>query len=66
MLADPAIGAVGWSSPVLDSQGNANAEFGVTVGDTMILAVEYTAATPDPAAAKALLRKQYDRLKKGS
>jgi len=66
MLADPAIGAVGWSSPVLDSQGDANAEFGVTVGDTMILAVEYTAATPDPAAAKALLQKQYDRLKEGS
>jgi hypothetical protein len=32
----------------------------------MILAVEYTAATPDPAAAKALLRQQYDHLKSGS
>ena len=66
MLTDPATGAVGWSSPVLDSQGDANAEFGVTVGDTMILAVEYSAATPDPAAARALLRRQYDRLKNGS
>jgi hypothetical protein len=62
MLADPAIGAVGWSSPTLDSLGNADAEFGVAVGDTMILAVEYTAATPDPAAAKVLLQRQYDSL----
>jgi hypothetical protein len=66
MLADPAIGAVGWSSPTQDSQGDAHAEFGVAVGDTMILAVEYTAATPDPAAAKVLLQQQYDSLKNGS
>jgi hypothetical protein len=63
LLGDAAIGAVGWSSPTLDSRGNAVAEWGVAVGDSMILAIEYTAATPDPAAAKALLLQQYDRLK---
>jgi hypothetical protein len=66
LLADPAIGAVGWSSPTLDPAGYAYAEWGAVVGDTMILAVEYTAATPDPAAAKVLLQQQYDRLKNGS
>jgi len=66
MLADPAIGAVGWSSPTLDTLGDAVAEWGVAFGDTMILVVEYTAATPDPAAAKVLLRQQYDSLKNGS
>jgi hypothetical protein len=40
MLADPAIGAVGWSSPTLDSLGAAIAEFGVAIGDTMIRVVE--------------------------
>ena len=66
MLADPAIGAVGWSSPTLDTLGNALAEWGVAFGDTMILVVEYAAATPDPAAAKVLLQQQYDHLKNGS
>lgn len=66
LLADSAIGAVGWSSPTLNSRGYAIAEWGVAVGDSMILAVEYTAATPDPAAAKVLLLQQYDRLKNGS
>ncbi len=41
-------------------------QFGVAVGDTMIRVVEYTAATPDPAAAKVLLQQQYDSLKNGS
>jgi hypothetical protein len=66
MLADPAIGAVGWSSPTLDTRGNARVIYAVAVGDTMILAVEYSAATPDPAAAKVLLQEQYDSLKNGS
>ncbi len=66
MLADPAIGAVGWSSPRLDSQGYCEVEIVAAIGDTMILAVESSAATPDPAAAKMLLQEQYDRLKNGS
>jgi hypothetical protein len=63
LVADSAIGAAGWSSPTLDSGGYAAAEWGVTVGDSMILAVEWTTATPDPAAAKVLLLQQYGRLK---
>lgn len=63
MLADPALGAVGWSSPTLDSAGDAIAEFCVAVGGTMIRVVEYTAATPDPADAKVLLQQQDDSLK---
>ncbi len=55
-----------WLAPTLDSAGDAYAEWGVVADDTMILAVEYTAATPDLAAAKALLLRQYDRLKHGS
>jgi hypothetical protein len=66
MLADPAIGAVGWSSPRLDSQGYCEVEIVAAIGDTMILVVETTAATPDPAAAKMLLQEQYDRLNSGS
>lgn len=66
MLTDPATGGHGWSSPTLDSQGDAHASFYVAVGDTMIRVMEYTAATPDPAVAKALLQEQYDRFKKGS
>lgn len=66
MLADPAIGAVGMSNPTLDSLGNARVEFAATIGDYMIRVQEFTAATPDPADAKALLQKQYDVLKNGS
>ena len=66
MLADPAAGAVGFSSPTLDSNGDAHVQFGAAVGDTVIRVVEYTAATPDPAAAKVLLQEQYDSLKNGS
>lgn len=65
-LTVPAIGAVGTSSPTLDTQGNASVEFTAVVGDIMILAAEGTAAAPDPAAAKVLLLQQYDRLKNGS
>jgi hypothetical protein len=63
---DPAIGAVGCSDPRLDSSGNALVEFVAHVGDTMFFVNEWTAATPDPAAAKALMQRQYDRLKNGS
>jgi hypothetical protein len=66
VLTDPAIGAVGYSSPTLDSYGYCEVEWGDAVGDTMILVAEYTAATPDPASAKALMEQQYDRLKNGS
>jgi hypothetical protein len=63
---DPAIGAVGYSNPRLDSSGDALVEFVAAVGDTMVFVNEWTAATPDAAAAKALLQQQYDSLKNGS
>jgi len=63
---DPAIGAVGCSNPRLDSSGDALVEFVAHAGDTMLFVNEWTAAKPDPAAAKVLLQRQYDRLKKGS
>jgi hypothetical protein len=66
VVGHPGIDAVGWSSPTLDTGGYTVAEWGAVVGDTMILAAEYTAATPDPAAAKVLLLQQYDSLKNGS
>jgi hypothetical protein len=65
-LAVPAIGAVGLSDPRLDSQGDANVELVAAVGDTMVFVNEYTAARPHVAAAKALLRRQYNRLKNTS
>jgi hypothetical protein len=66
MLTDPATGAVGWSSPALDPMGNAHVNFYLAVGHTLIRVVEYTAATPDPAAAKVLVQEQYNRPKNGS
>jgi hypothetical protein len=66
ILADPAIGAVGWSDPTMDTLGNTEVEFAVAVGDIMIRVSEYTAVRPDADAAKALLQKQYDVLKNGS
>jgi hypothetical protein len=61
-----AIGAAGMSNPTLDTLGNAKVEFAIAVGDYMIRVQEFTAVTPDPADAKALLQKQYDILKNGS
>jgi len=64
VLTDPADGGVGTVSPTLDSLGNAIAEIAAHEGDYVIDVHEYAAASPDPAAAKALLLKQYDSLKK--
>jgi hypothetical protein len=65
VLTDPADGGVGTVSPTLDSLGNAIAEIAARSGDYVIDVHEFSAASPDPAAAKALLLKQYDSLKKG-
>jgi len=66
MLSDTAVGGVGMSDPTLDSFGNAKVEFATVVGDEVIDVNEYTAATPDPAAARELLLKQYDAIKNGA
>jgi hypothetical protein len=63
MLTDPAVDGVGWINPTLDSDGNARVEIAAQLGDTVIDVIEYTAATPDVAAAKSLILKQYESLK---
>jgi Zn-dependent protease with chaperone function len=63
-LTDRADGGVGSADPTLDNQGQAKVQMVARVGDYVIVVQEFTAAKPDPAAAKALLLKQYDSLKK--
>ena len=63
---DSADGAVGAVNPQLDSLGNALVDITARVGDYLVDVHEYTAATPDPAAARALLREQVDALKNGA
>jgi hypothetical protein len=65
VLTDAADGGVGTVSPTLDHLGNAIAEIAAVTGDYVIDVHEYAAATPEPAAAKALLLKQYDSIKLG-
>jgi hypothetical protein len=62
-LKDAAVGGLGWVNPTLDSFGNARVEIAAEVRDEVVIVVEYTAATPDAAGAKALMLKQYDSLK---
>jgi|1186.fasta_scaffold137958_2 hypothetical protein len=62
-ITDPADGGVGISDPTIDSLGNANAEIAAHTGAYVIDVHEFTASTPDPAAAKALLLRQYQSLK---
>ena len=62
-FAGPVDGAVGEVDPRLDAEGNARVEITVRIGDELIDVHEFTAATPDPAAAKALLLEQVNALK---
>lgn len=62
-LADPTDGSEGMVITTLDSLGNARAELVTHVGDYVIDVCEYTAAQPDPTAARALMLRQYQRLK---
>lgn len=63
---DLADGAVGAANPQPDSLGNADVDITARVGDYLVDVHEYTAPTPDPAAAKALLLEQVKALKSGS
>jgi len=62
VLTDSADGGIGTVSPKLDHLGNAIAEIAARSGDYVIDVHEFAAATPEPAAAKALLLKQYDSI----
>lgn len=63
MIADPADQAVGAGDPQLDSDGNALVDITARVGDYLVDVHEFSAATPDPATAKALLLEQVKALK---
>jgi hypothetical protein len=63
-FAGPVAGAVGSVDPRLDADGNARVEIVVRLGDELIDVHEFTAATPDPAAAKALFLEQVNALKR--
>jgi hypothetical protein len=59
-------GAVGSVDPTLDKDGNAYVDVAARVGDYLVDVHEFSAATADPAAAKAMLLAQLDALKDGS
>jgi hypothetical protein len=65
-FTDAADGAVGSADPKLDSQGNAYIAITAHVGDYLVDVHEFSAATPDTAAAKALLLKQVKAIKSDS
>jgi hypothetical protein len=65
-LGDPAVGGVGTIDPTLDKMGNARVEIAAYIGDYLIQVAVFTAATPDPSDAKALMLQQYEALKNGS
>ena len=62
VISDSADGAVGASDPRPDSLGNDLVDITARAGDYLVDVHEYTAATPDPAAAKALLLQQVNAL----
>jgi hypothetical protein len=62
VINDAADGGVGTVSPTLDADGNAIAEIAAYTGGYFIDVHEFTAATPNPDAAKALLLRQYNSL----
>jgi hypothetical protein len=66
VFTDSVDGAVGSQDPKLDSQGNAFVDITAHVGDYLVDVHEYSAATPNISAAKALLLKQVQALKTAS
>ena len=66
VFTDSADGAVGSADPTLDSEGNAFVDITGHVGDYLVAVQEFSAKTPDPAAAKALLLQQVEALKSAS
>lgn len=62
VITDAGDDGVGTVSPALDADGNAVAEIAARTGDYVIDVHEFAAVTPEPAAAKALLLRQFQRL----
>ena len=66
VFTDSADSAVGTTDPTLDSEGNAFVNITAHVGDYLVAVQEFSAKTPDPGAAKALLLEQVEGLKADS
>jgi hypothetical protein len=66
VFTDSADGAVGSADPTVDSEGNAYTDITAHIGDYLVDVHEFSPATPDTSAAKALLLEQVDALKGGS
>jgi hypothetical protein len=62
-FTDSADGAVGSADPTVDSDGNTYTDITARVGDYLVDVREFSAATPDTSAAKALLLEQVEALK---
>jgi hypothetical protein len=65
-FTDSADGAVGSADPTVDSEGNTYIDITAHIGDYLVDVHEFSPATPDTSAAKALLLEQVDALKGGS
>lgn len=63
-LTDPADGGLGVIDSTPDSDGDTYVDLFAHVNGYVIDAERWTAAKPDPAGTKALLRRQYEAIKK--
>ncbi len=61
-FADPAVHGEGQTTTTLDSLGNAYAKVAAVSGHTVVYVKVYTAASPERAAAVALMARQYARM----
>ncbi|MEY9849452.1 hypothetical protein ABH940_006558 [Streptacidiphilus sp. BW17] len=59
---DTAVNGMGMSNPTLDSQGNAWVKEAARVGRTLVYVITFAPATPDKAAAEALIKQQVGRI----
>lgn len=59
---DPAVNGTGMTNPTLDAQGNAWAKEAARVGRTLVYVITFAPATPDKAAAEALIKQQVGRV----
>ncbi|MBF9068337.1 hypothetical protein [Streptacidiphilus fuscans] len=59
---DPGVNGMGMTNPTLDAQGNAWAKEAARVGRTLVYVITFAPATPDKAAAEALIKQQVGRV----
>jgi hypothetical protein len=63
VFTDSAVGGLGMASPTLDSQGYTITQVTAHIGSYLVTVHEFAAASPNEAAAKALILKQYKTLR---